>query len=285
MVPWSNSHRECAKSFWAGELALARRNEGFLDILAQMPWWVSVVVAAAVFVSLRFILPAMFGADSVAYILVTALSRNAALLAAVFLLPGVVSIVRSARKGRMLEAQTGIDSIRSLSWARFEELLAEAFKRQGYSVLENLYGGADGGIDLVIRKGRETYLVQCKQWRSAKVGVKVIREMLGLVVAHRAQGGIVVTSGTFTGEAEGFASKNPVYLIDGPRLREMIRSVQTRAVQPQSMAVAQVENARRCPRCGRDMVLREAQRGGRAGSKFWGCSGYPSCRYTEEYAG
>lgn len=36
-----------------------------------------------------------------------------------------------------------------------------------------------------------------------------------------------------------------------------------------------------CPRCGKPLVLRTAKRGENAGSQFYGCSGYPSCRYTE----
>lgn len=37
-----------------------------------------------------------------------------------------------------------------------------------------------------------------------------------------------------------------------------------------------------CPNCGKLMRLRNAQTGKNAGSKFWGCSGYPECRGTRE---
>ena len=40
-----------------------------------------------------------------------------------------------------------------------------------------------------------------------------------------------------------------------------------------------------CPSCGAPMILRQANRGGNAGKKFWGCSNYPKCRHiinTEE---
>lgn len=36
-----------------------------------------------------------------------------------------------------------------------------------------------------------------------------------------------------------------------------------------------------CPRCGRKLVLRTAKSGAYAGKQFWGCTGYPACRYTE----
>ena len=37
-----------------------------------------------------------------------------------------------------------------------------------------------------------------------------------------------------------------------------------------------------CAVCGKSMVLRTARKGGRAGSQFWGCSGYPECKGTRE---
>lgn len=35
-----------------------------------------------------------------------------------------------------------------------------------------------------------------------------------------------------------------------------------------------------CPKCGNDMVLRTARKGPNAGSQFWGCPRFPSCRGT-----
>lgn len=35
-----------------------------------------------------------------------------------------------------------------------------------------------------------------------------------------------------------------------------------------------------CPVCGVPMVLRTAQKGAHAGSRFWGCSGYATCKGT-----
>lgn len=40
--------------------------------------------------------------------------------------------------------------------------------------------------------------------------------------------------------------------------------------------------ARRCPRCGRKMVLRTTRRGQTAGKQFWGCEGFPDCRMVEK---
>ena len=35
-----------------------------------------------------------------------------------------------------------------------------------------------------------------------------------------------------------------------------------------------------CPRCGRELVLRTAKKGDKAGMQFYGCSGFPKCRYV-----
>jgi four helix bundle suffix protein len=35
-----------------------------------------------------------------------------------------------------------------------------------------------------------------------------------------------------------------------------------------------------CPACGKLMTLRTAKQGSRAGSQFWGCTGYPACKGT-----
>ena len=35
-------------------------------------------------------------------------------------------------------------------------------------------------------------------------------------------------------------------------------------------------------KCGRKLVLREAKRGRNVGGKFYGCAGFPKCRYTRD---
>lgn len=37
---------------------------------------------------------------------------------------------------------------------------------------------------------------------------------------------------------------------------------------------------RHCPLCGSELVLKEGRRG-----KFWGCSNFPDCRYSEDWKG
>jgi four helix bundle suffix protein len=49
--------------------------------------------------------------------------------------------------------------------------------------------------------------------------------------------------------------------------------------QPENADRAQVTaKAPNCPLCGKPLALRTARTGTRAGSQFWGCSGYPLCK-------
>jgi len=193
------------------------------------------------------------------------------------LLPLPFSLFNDWQRKQTLENQTGLKSIRDLDWKTFEQLVGEAFRRQGFIVAETGQGGADGGLDLALRKGSEVFLVQCKQWRAYKVSVNIVRELYGVMAAKGAGGGFEITSGNFTEDAKAFDTGRNIELIDGPRLEKMIASVQT-ATRPQAPAAITFNAAPACPKCNSPMVKRTAMQGANAGGQFWGCSRYPDCR-------
>lgn len=49
----------------------------------------------------------------------------------------------------------------------------------------------------------------------------------------------------------------------------------------ENLRITYSEEIRSCPECGKKLILRTARRGRNVGSNFWGCSGYPSCCYTQ----
>lgn len=113
-----------------------------------------------------------------------------------------------------------------MSWRELEQLVSEAYRRQGYQVQETGQGGADGGIDLVLRRDGQVTLVQCKHWRTQRVGAPVVREQFGLQTHHQAAAVIIVTTGDFTPEAKAFAEGKSIELIGGPELLVLVQSVQ-----------------------------------------------------------
>jgi four helix bundle suffix protein len=53
-----------------------------------------------------------------------------------------------------------------------------------------------------------------------------------------------------------------------------------RAKQDRADRTDLTDKAPNCPLCGKPLALRTARKGQRAGSQFWGCSGYPECKGT-----
>ena len=194
-----------------------------------------------------------------------------------FLATAALSALRSLKTARMLDAQTSLASIRELPWKRFEDLLGEAFRRQGFKVEETLGGGADGGIDLLLGRDGNVTVVQCKRRNGAPVGVREVRELYGVLHHRGASAAKLVATTSFTPDAVAFAENKPIELVDADSLLHLIRTVQTSG----KIVLATGERdhlAPDCPRCGAEMVIREAKKGSKVGSRFWGCPRFPKCR-------
>ena len=263
---------------------MARRNKGMIEdvfeLCSKAPWWFG-VSAAAVFWIIGLIVAGRIASDSLLYAarpLITLMFNG---LAVVALVAAAVSVIKGLSRRKTLDRQGGIESIRSLTWREFEQLVGEAYRRQGYDVEETGGGGADGGVDLVLRGHGETVLVQCKQWRERQVGVDKVRELFGVMTAEGATRAILVTSGNFTNDAQSFKVGKPLVLVDGPALAQLLRDVQPARPMAQSAAGRSAAPASTaCPRCGSPMVLRTAKRGATVGGSFYGCSRYPACKGT-----
>jgi len=230
--------------------------DGLWDILKTAPSWLGPIIAVLVFVSFQWLVPwsiekAFAGQELLEYStsLLTSISVMAApwatsLVGLMWLLAELLKLSGRRKFDRLNET----DKIRDLEWLEFERMVSEAFRRQGYQVEQRGGSNPDGGIDQRLRKDGQVTLVQCKHWKQWKVGVQVVRELLGVVTCEGAQSGIVVTSGRFTQEAQDFARKADVRLIDGPELLRMFREVQT--TRPKSASNLPV-----CPKSALSVIL------------------------------
>ena len=275
--------------------------EDLMDLVSLLPWWAGVVLAVISYVLLhRLAVPPAVGSlqtgqvgDLIVRSMGAALAGFGQYVVPLICLSGAgVSAWRRHRRRTLISntAQArGAGVLDGMSWREFEMLVGEAFRLQGFSVFETGGGGADGGVDLVLSKGTEKFLVQCKQWKAYKVGVDVVRELYGVMAAKGATGGFVVTSGSFSEDAKAFADGRNVKLVDGHRLFGLIKQarqslssrVETADRLPpveQPIAAGGAASGAACPACGSAMVKRTAKKGANAGGQFWGCSQYPSCR-------
>jgi len=267
--------------------------EDLLELGAALPLWLSLVLAAVAYGILRsyalavvppVTVPGQLG-EMVVQQMVKTLAAVGQYLVPLLLLIGALISVLGRRKRQHLVVEVACDAsgnaLRTLTWREFELLVGEAFRMRGYAVTETGGGGADGGIDLRLEKNRESFLVQCKQWRAYKVSVNVVRKLYGVMAAEGAAGGFVVSSGVFTAEACTFAQGRNIELIDGAALQRMIDSARPSlarklAAVPGAVRSPVVEPT--CPRCGSPMIKRVARKGANAGKSFWGCRSYPQCK-------
>lgn len=209
---------------------------------------------------------------------------------AVAVVIGGVALHRAWARRRLLDQHRTLASLYTLDWAAFERLVGEAYRRQGWGVTETGQGGADGGIDLVLRKAGRTKLVQVKHWKG-RVGAPVVREMLGLLHHHRADALAIVALGGFTKEALAFAAGKPLELLDGAALVALIGGTEASRPLPKAAGLdpatpdpavgpsraSGATGTPPCPLCAGTMVARRRRSDGQA---FWGCLGYPACGGT-----
>jgi restriction system protein len=264
--------------------------EDFIEIAALLPWKLCLVFAVLSYFILHYFavmeIPKPSDMAHMQPFLGRSMGKTLALFGQfvmpfVFLMAGFLSFTRLHKRDKLMtkvQCGRGPDVLQDMTWHEFEALVGEAFRRKGYSVRENFEKGPDGGVDLVLLDGSEKYLVQCKQWRALKVGVKVVRELYGVMASAGAVGGFVVTSGEFTRDSMDFAQGKNIELIDGPELKRLIQDVKSSL--PTAETIQASNQGKQCPKCGKEMVLRTARRGSRAGQQFLGCKDYPECKGT-----
>lgn len=278
------------------------------DLLKMAPIWVGPVMAVAVFILLHYVFPLLMPAKQSgvdAGILWRPLfSMLSWVFAGAVLLAWVMAEVWKLFNRRLLDSQSGIESIRTLSWQEFERLIGEAYRRKGYVAEVVGSPSGDGGVDIELHGQGQFLVIQCKHWKAYSVGVREVRELLGVVTSRKADGAILVTSGRFTEEARRFAGGNPIELLDGGEVSRLIAEAQkTSTPQPPgepSQAVPVTTGSPKgtatsgspvsepsplCPRCGKAMVKKLARRGRNAGNEFWSCSAFPQCNGARSIAG
>lgn len=173
-----------------------------------------------------------------------------------------------------------LELLRAIDWKRFEELCAEYFRLCGFRAITQSHG-ADGGIDIRLCAASDptkvVNLVQCKRWNDRPVGLRELREFLGVMTANKLQRGTFVTSSTFNAEGAAFAASNKIHMLDG---EEFLKRILDRPVADQQRLLEVATEGDyltpTCPSCGIKLVKRQ---NGKDGSEFWSCSTFPRCRY------
>lgn len=267
----------------------------WVEALSKLPWQLCLALAPLAYFGFHALSkvrpPPATNADQFRDAILVTMAQVAGvflqwLVPVALLLAALTSWLGRRQRARLLseaESRGASAPLQALSWREFEQLVGAYFERKGYAV-SFTPEGADGGVDVIARKGAETFLIQCKQWRATQVGVSVVRELFGVMAARGATGAYVVSIGPFTADARAFAEGRNITLLDANRLlrstgRPASATPPTAPVSP-PVAPARMQAAPSCPKCGSAMVRRVAKQGANQGRAFFGCSTYPKCSGT-----
>ena len=167
-----------------------------------------------------------------------------------------------------------------IEWKRFETLCAQLFAQAGFEAKTQSHG-ADGGVDIWLHSRNASGpvgIVQCKHWPAKLVGVKEVRELLGVMASHKLARGTFATSGGFTQEALRFSQQNKIHALDGGGLLSLIGRRTPEQQQALLQHAYEGEYWRpTCASCGSRLIERAARK---QGTGFWGCPSYPRCKFT-----
>lgn len=143
----------------------------------------------------------------------------AAVLAVLVLVLGVGSTRRAERRTTRRGDGTFRTRMAALDTRGFETLVVQGFRAQGYQPATTVRGRAG---ELLLRRDRETCLVDCRRWRDVKVGAGAIVATQRAMQARGATSGFALTSGRFSREAAAQASADNIRLIEGAALENLL---------------------------------------------------------------
>jgi restriction system protein len=195
----------------------------------MLPWWMWLLIGSLLYFVLQgghAFVDSRVAVES-SWPLAIDLSSIAILVACV--IAGALSLMNpgsgSSSRDPAGNAHVSAQSPR-MSWGQFELLAVEAFRRRGFQITERGSSAEDGSRNLQLLRGRQRFLAHCKSWRSATVDIGAVRELYSMVIVSKANGGFVITTGSFTQEARTFAAGRQLQLIDGQTLRELLRDAE-----------------------------------------------------------
>jgi len=109
----------------------------------------------------------------------------------------------------------------------FEQYCAELLKDNGYKnveVTKKEGSRGDGGADVLAKKGRKTYVFQCKRYKS-NVNYEAVQQALSGKIGRKCKVGVVLTNNEyFTKAAIERAKQLNIELWNRTRLAELIRN-------------------------------------------------------------
>jgi len=173
--------------------------------LLRSPAWISFAVAVVLALLGRFVLPDYMTFYAISF-------------AIPFVIIGTLVLWKQRGTPSAARVSSTVDAVAAMSWRDFSQLMRQAFERDGYAV-----SPCTGAADFRLIKGGRSALVSCKRWKAASHGVEPLRDLDAARDAQEANDALYVAAGDVTENAQRFAEKHRIKLIQGPELTRMLR--------------------------------------------------------------
>jgi restriction system protein len=175
-------------------------------ILLRSPWWISILVVAAISLASRTLLPEQYVVFGV-------------LGAIPFLVIGAIAAYQQFQAPSADQVNRTLQNAAAMSWHDFSNALEQAYVQQGYQVSRPGYPAADL---LLAKSGRRT-LVAAKRWKAGNHGVEPLRALRDARQAQDASSCSYVTLADVGEKTQGFATQNGIELLNGMALARLLR--------------------------------------------------------------
>jgi len=136
---------------------------------------------------------------------------------------------RGLRPSATVELTHQLSSVRYMSGAQFEMLVANVLRRLGYQTTV-LGGSGDQGVDVIAKAGNEKIAIQCKNY-AKPVGNRPVQEVYAGARHHGCTAAWVVAPQGFTKGAVALARSVGVLLHDAQSLQMWVRQIGRREGQ------------------------------------------------------
>ncbi len=188
------------------------REGSLFAILSRLPFWVSLLIAGALFAVMRNWLPDVLAAATTLPFIGVAVYA------------GYVQF-KTPSATRVSE---GLDALRALAWPHFSSVIAESFRKEGFIVTPS----KRAGVDFDMEQSGYVTLLACKRWKVAQAGIGPLRELVDAAKAADARGCCFITAGALTGTAQTFATDNKIRIINGMELVQRAGAAARTAKRP-----------------------------------------------------
>lgn len=184
--------------------------ETLFHILSRQPWWLSLLVAAGLFGITQLVWPPVAFFVALPFLL----------------LAGYIGF----RQWRGMSVATvdvpgQLEALRGMIWENFSLVVAEAYRRQGYTVTE----ARDAAYDFELAKNGRRTLVACRRWKVNAVGEGPLKALAAAVDRTEAYNAYCLAAGGFSPNARAYAATAPVTLVAGADLVTLVARVLPRS--------------------------------------------------------